>query len=702
MRKTSRRAAMRAALGAIAGARQPDHLWTAAAAAIEIWPYQLEPALAVIGGATRVLLADAVGLGKTIQAGLILSELRERGWVQHVLILCPAGLREGWARELRDRFAIGATVLDQPAIAERIAALPPGANPWLGHDVAIASIDFVKRADVLAALDGVPIDLLIADEAHHLAPGTDRAAAVSALAARAPWFVMASATPHSGDQHAYAHLLSLGSTGAPPIVFRRSRKAVGLPSDRRAHVLAVQPDPVERQLHDTIDAYARELWRTHGTDSPWTRLLAITLARRAASSAAAILRTLERRLDALSGVEVSPTQPPLPWDEEDQADLTESGAMLSAPGLADANAERRLLEQARQLAARCTEGSKLRRLRRLVRSVDEPAIVFTEYRHTLMAVVAALGSFTATVSVHGGMTPKERVAAVDSFNRGDADILVATDAAGEGLNLHHRCRLVVDVELPWNPLRLEQRAGRVDRIGQRRPVHAIRLCHAGSIEMRVLDQLRARARLAEIPFDTINERQIADAVLGHGSIAVASKPDEECHRVCSADEEARLVAGRRRWGTVAPAVEGAWAFGRSRQVVVVVRTTFSSDGMARGEAISAYRVFLSSTPASHAEWRTLFAQLITRIGPDRYVLPTGPTTIAARVSLIRTRLARAGTRAVPRSLFDGRLAREVPMSASAAAVLDHALHDILTASGGGGSEVTSRVEIVGAWCERTS
>ncbi len=157
---------------------------------IELWPYQLEPSLAVIGGATRVLLADAVGLGKTIQAGLLLAELRERGWVEHALIVCPAGLRDTWARELRDRFGITATILDQPAIAERIASLPLGVNPWAGHAVAIASIDFIKRPEVIAAVDREPIDLLIADEAHHLAPGTDRGAVVSRLASRAPWLVL--------------------------------------------------------------------------------------------------------------------------------------------------------------------------------------------------------------------------------------------------------------------------------------------------------------------------------------------------------------------------------------------------------------------------------------------------------------------------------------------------------------------------------
>lgn len=190
--KRSRRSVLASALTAIAMSRPPLGLWTAARSTIDLMPYQLAPALAVLSGATRLLLADAVGLGKTIQAGLILSELRERGWIDRALIVCPAGLRETWSHELRARFNIAATVLDQIAIASRIASLPPGVSPWSGHAVAIASIDFVKRPDIMASIDDEPIDLMIVDEAHHLSPGTDRGAAASRIAGRAPWCVFVS------------------------------------------------------------------------------------------------------------------------------------------------------------------------------------------------------------------------------------------------------------------------------------------------------------------------------------------------------------------------------------------------------------------------------------------------------------------------------------------------------------------------------
>ena len=133
--------------------------------------YQLEPALAAIAGATRLLLADEVGLGKTIQAGLLFSELLARGWIERALIVCPAGLRDTWQRELADRFNLRARVIDQHVIAQQVAELPAGVNPWSGHAITIASIDFIKRPEVIAAIQSEPIDLLIADEAHHALAG---------------------------------------------------------------------------------------------------------------------------------------------------------------------------------------------------------------------------------------------------------------------------------------------------------------------------------------------------------------------------------------------------------------------------------------------------------------------------------------------------------------------------------------------------
>ena len=169
--------------------------------------------------------------------------------------------------------------------------------------------------------------------------------------------------------------------------------------------------------------------------------------------------------------------------------------MLGAPGLRSARIERAwltLLIEASRNAAR--DESKPRALMRLLRRCREPALIYTEYRDTLdpPRAHARPSNATSHALLHGGLGADARRAALARFTSGDARILLTTDAAGEGLNLHQRCRLVINVELPWNPNRLEQRIGRVDRLGQTRTVHAVHLVAAGTAEEQMLTRLSAR------------------------------------------------------------------------------------------------------------------------------------------------------------------------------------------------------------------
>ena len=134
-------------------------------------------------------------------------------------------------------------------------------------------------------------------------------------------------------------------------------------------------------------------------------------------------------------------------------------------------------------------------LGRLLRRARQSAVVFTEYRDTLLHVSRAIG--LPAIVLHGGLTSRERASALAAFSTARQAVLLATDAAGEGLNLHHNCRLVINLELPWNPMRLEQRIGRVDRIGQRRTVHAFHLIADATGELRILRRLKARIAAAQ-------------------------------------------------------------------------------------------------------------------------------------------------------------------------------------------------------------
>jgi hypothetical protein len=210
-------------------------------------------------------------------------------------------------------------------------------------------------------------------------------------------------------------------------------------------------------------------------------------------------------------------QPGLPFTaaghEDDEPDIA-----LESPGLHDRAEECGLLERLLWLARTAAAAeSKIATLERFLSRVDEPAIVFTEYRDTLQRLASVLSHIDA-VQLHGGLAPHERASALHRFTRGEARLLLATDAGSEGLNLHHRCRLVVNLELPWTPLRLEQRAGRVDRIGQQRRVHALHLVAAGTCEEDTLARLVARINRMRGALNALtrapDEERVAESVLG--------------------------------------------------------------------------------------------------------------------------------------------------------------------------------------------
>lgn len=506
LRQGSRRAVLAAAADACAAAARWDQCWTAAGARIDLHAWQLEPAIAAVTGATRILLADAVGLGKTIQAGLIICELGARGLADRVLVLTPASIRQQWATELTSRFGLTPVVFDQATLAATAAALPPDVNPWRTAPLIIASIDLVKRAEVRTALDLAPFDVLVIDEAHHLTPDSDRGAVAAGLATRIPWVVLASATPHSGDEAAYAFLAALGAVGPEPMrVFKRARISEQLVR-RRSRIFMVEPTSDERALLDATRQYARALGASR---LPGARLVGSLIARRAASSAAAAEKTLSRRIALLRAHRPLEQQPVLPWDE-DSVDDDVTDALVGAAGLDDAGKEIEWLERLLELARRAQpRWSKLSAIRRLLRRTNEQAIIFSEYRDVAVLAAGALAGVASVASLHGGLSARERNAAVNAFNAGGVRILVATDAAGEGLNLQQRCRLVINIELPWAPSRLEQRIGRVDRLGQSRRVHAIHLAHRSSYEGTVIARLERRRTAARRPVEIVAD--VADA-----------------------------------------------------------------------------------------------------------------------------------------------------------------------------------------------
>jgi SNF2 family DNA or RNA helicase len=493
-----------------------DSLLSPSAADIAILPYQLEPALALIDGtAARILITDEVGLGKTVQAGVIIAETLARRQDAHVLVLCPAGLRAQWDDELTTRFHLAPVVLDSPAL--RRLPLSDGANPWAAHPLLLTSTDYIKRAEVVRALESLVWDLIVIDEAHGIAGHSDRHAAAALLAQRSRAVVMLTATPHSGDDVAFARLASVGDLEArfPLVVFRRTRAETAGVTRRRTRWLRVRLTNAELNMHRALMAYVQRVWRRPASQS--ARLAMIILTRRACSGAPSLARTLERRLALLTTASPEDSQLQLPLGLFESNDEV-LDAEVGTPGLENAHDERQALETVLALARQAGESGKLRALARLLRRSDEPAIVFTEYRDTLSTLARALAGVD-TCQLHGGLATAERADVIHAFNSGASKVLLATDAASEGLNLQQQCRLVVHLEVPWTPTRIEQRVGRVDRIGQARTVHQVHLIARATVEeSRVATVVQRLSRVAStlnsLSSHRSDERQVADCVLG--------------------------------------------------------------------------------------------------------------------------------------------------------------------------------------------
>ena len=477
---------------------------SAVAARVDLLPHQLEPALAMATGVRRVLLADEVGLGKTIQAALIVAEVLRRGLAARVLLIVPAPLRDQWIRELDDRFRIACLIADRDGLEDLSRSSVRGDSPWQRAGVWIASVDFLKQPHVVRAMPSEPWDLLVIDEAHTVCGESARHDVTHALARRSRRVALLTATPHDGDEARFGRLLALGALPGEdeaPTVFRRMRGAVGLAGRRRTRCVFVEPSTAERRLLDTLQHFERAVMAAAGAGRRDAALILLSVFRkRALSSMAALTVTFERRLAWLNGqdsaFEVDWVQPRLGFDGADVVTEEDHDALLADVGL-PADHERTWIRRLLTLAdaARRRDG-KVARVAALVARTPEAVVIFTEFRHSLEAMSARLHRLRPHAILHGGQTPAERRGELDRFLSGGVPVLLATDVASLGLNLQHRARWVMSLDVPWNPARLEQRAGRVDRIGQTRPVHVTMLAFRHPAEQRLLAHVWRRAEVA--------------------------------------------------------------------------------------------------------------------------------------------------------------------------------------------------------------
>lgn len=478
----------------------PHH---AAALPIDLLAWQFVVAMLMLSAHhRRVLLADEVGMGKTVQAGILLHEIHARAADATTLVVVPAGLVPQWTSELRDRAAIAAQVLDAAALRAEAARPQRSVDAARAGTCWLMSLDLLRRPDVIPLLARTRWTLLVVDEAHHCAPDTARLDAIARVAAASVRVLLLTATPTAAGPAAAIGLRNLGARpGESPMpVIRRAATRIARPP-RRVCLLTVALDPGHDALCRRIDAFAERARHESGAAG---LLPALVLRRRASSCPAAVARSLARRLEVLRRPVDSLVSPGL--FEALTQDARDDDAM-HLPAWQDDGAERRELEALLRDASRLPPaGRKLEAVVRLIRRSAEPVVVFTAYLDTLRTLRSLLPSSTLAI-VHGEQPDASRTDAVAAFARCDARVLLATDTAAEGLNLHHGCRLVVHAELPVSPRQLEQRTGRLDRYGQRHRVHAVVM---GS---RTLDDRQAAARLAARAAD--DDAWVASVVSPH-------------------------------------------------------------------------------------------------------------------------------------------------------------------------------------------
>ena len=479
----------------------------------------------------RYLLADEVGLGKTIEAGLILEELTTRGLVRRTLVVCPTGLATQWADEMQSKFSETFHLLipgDFAAIRKVIDA----DNVYGEFDQVITPMDSIKPLEerygwseerieaynderINAVING-NWDLVIIDEAHRVAGSSSDVARYKLgrlLAQASPYLLLLTATPHNGKTEPFLRLVRLldrkafpneksvvRSQVAPHLIRTEKREAIdnkGRPifKNRVTHLVHITWDgrhTLQQELYERVSEYVSHTYNQaigNRSKNMCLIFLLIIMQRMVTSSTAAVRQSLERRLATLEGEDTQRRH----MSETDMAEADiEDGdeAAMEAPSLND-DAEIAEVRDLIALAKRAELQYQDAKVEALFDTLDEvladggqKAIVFTEFMATQDYLRRLLEQRGYRVSIlNGSMGIEERGAATEEF-RTQTDVFVSTDAGGEGLNLQF-ANIVINYDMPWNPMRIEQRCGRVDRIGQTRDVQVYNFMIDGTVESRV-------------------------------------------------------------------------------------------------------------------------------------------------------------------------------------------------------------------------
>lgn len=503
---------------------------------VEIEDYQLDPLVRAIDMArANLLIADDVGLGKTIEAGLVMQELLVRHRARSILIVCPASLQVKWQTEMYEKFGLEFRIVDTDYLKQLRRERGIHANPWTSFPRLVASVDWMKTGEGLRLIkDALPphvtyprkFDVLVVDEAHNVAPSAAGRYAMPSQRTRlirllAPHFehrLFLTATPHNGYQESFTSLLELlddqrFARGVMPdekqlhrVMIRRMKTDLvdekGEPIYPKRELLPLEVDytPEEREVHRSLREYTASRAGSH-SDSFGVDFVHKLLKKRLFSSPRAFAATLAKHRQALAQVGAERggrrfkeriLRKAILRAEEDYADEAkaeeaEAEAVGAATELSSplTDSQRSMLEWMCSWAERAKNrpDSKAEAILRWLddhlktdgRLNDKRVILFTEYRAThswLHEILTSRGWGGERLMVlHGGMDRDDREKVKAAFQAhpsvSPVRILLATDAASEGIDLQNHCNYLIHIEIPWNPNVMEQRNGRIDRHGQK-------------------------------------------------------------------------------------------------------------------------------------------------------------------------------------------------------------------------------------------
>jgi superfamily II DNA or RNA helicase len=563
--------------------------------AIEIEPYQLEPAArAVMMPRVNLLIADDVGLGKTIEAGLVLQELIARARVRSCLIACPASLQRQWADEMLDKFNLRFDIVDRDAVLRLRREYGTHVNPWRSFPRLITSVDYLKRNQQIGQFlapdehgNAAQWDLLILDEAHNCAPSgrasyiqdSDRTRMLRQIAPHFRHRLFLTATPHNGFTESFTALLEqldplrfhrdavVNPDQVQNVMIRRLKEELSASGETRrrfakrlVRAITVPEVPEEQRAADLLEAYIAsrvERAKTAREQLP-VRFALNVLKKRFLSCPTAFHHSLENHLDHVTRphqqTDHSSTGDPLlvkrliqqsllDTDDDVRRDQLEQDALRESTrffGRLEGDEETWLDELWAWSERACRQAdAKLLALREWVEThlgtpsspTTERLILFTEYRDTVEYLSTHMGDWLgadALLTLTGSTPLAEREEIKAAFQAPPGDhpvrVLIATDAAAEGLNLQNHCRFLIHYEIPWNPNRLEQRNGRIDRHGQTaKEVMVHHFLHANRADSRFLQAVVDKVETMRHDLGSVAdvlEKKVEEYMLGRRSITV--------------------------------------------------------------------------------------------------------------------------------------------------------------------------------------